>query len=35
MAPFFFEVTIEAMKFYESFFGYEFAFNKYDQVFAH
>lgn len=23
------------MKFYEEFFGYEFAFNKYDQVFAH
>ena len=23
------------MKFFESFFGYEFAFNKYDQIFAH
>lgn len=23
------------MKFFESFFGYEYAFNKYDQIFAH
>ena len=35
LAPFIFEITIESMKFFEEFFGYEFAFPKYDQVFAH
>ncbi len=35
MAPFVFEITIESMKFFESFFGYKYAFGKYDQVFAH
>lgn len=35
LAPFIFEITIESMKFFEKFFGYEFAFAKYDQVFAH
>jgi aminopeptidase N len=35
LAPFVFEVTLESMRFYEKFFGYPFAFKKYDQVFAH
>lgn len=35
LAPFIFEITIESMRFFESFFGYKFAFNKYDQIFAH
>ena len=35
MAPFVFEITIESMRFFESFFGYKYAFNKYDQIFAH
>lgn len=35
LAPFIFEITIESMKFFESFFGYKYAFNKYDQIFAH
>ncbi len=35
LAPFVFEITIESMKFFESFFGYNFAFNKYDQIFVH
>ncbi len=34
ISDFTFEVTIEAMKLYESFFGYNFAFNKYDQIFV-
>jgi aminopeptidase N len=29
-----FEITIEALKFYESFFGYKYPFNKYDQIFV-
>ena len=35
LAPFIFEITIESMRFFEEFFGYPFAFNKYDQIFAH
>lgn len=35
LAPFIFEITIESMRFFEEFFGYKFAFNKYDQIFAH
>jgi aminopeptidase N len=35
LAPFIFEITIESMRFFESFFGYKYAFNKYDQIFAH
>lgn len=35
LAPFVWEVTIEAMKFYEQYFGYPFSFNKYEQVFVH
>ena len=35
LAPFIFEITIESMKLFESFFGFNFAFNKYDQIFAH
>ncbi len=35
MAAFLFEITIQSMKFYESFFNYDFAFNKYDSVFVH
>jgi aminopeptidase N len=35
MADFVFEITIESMRFFEKFFGVDFAFNKYDQVFAH
>ena len=34
LAPFIFDVTIESLKFFESFFGVPYAFNKYDQVFA-
>ncbi len=34
IADFMFEVTVEAMKFYEEFFGYPYAFNIYDQVFC-
>ena len=26
---------MESMRFFESFFGYKYAFNKYDQIFAH
>jgi aminopeptidase N len=29
-----FEVTIESMKWYENFFGYQFPFSKYDQIFC-
>ncbi len=35
MADFIFEITIECMKFFEQFFGVEYPFAKYDQVFAH
>lgn len=35
LAPFIFEITIESMRFFEAFFGYKYAFNKYDQIFAH
>jgi aminopeptidase N len=34
-APFVFEIAIESMRFYEEFFGYNFAFDKYDQLFVH
>ncbi len=30
ISDFTFEVTVEAMKFYEKFFGYPYAFTKYD-----
>jgi aminopeptidase N len=35
LAPFIWEITTESMKFYESYFGYPFSFNKYEQVFVH
>lgn len=34
LSAFIFEVTIEAMKMYEGFFGVPYAFNKYDQIFC-
>jgi aminopeptidase N len=35
LAPFIFEMTVESLKFFESFFGVEYPFNKYDQIFVH
>lgn len=35
LAPFVFEITIESMRFFESFFNVPYPFNKYDQIFAH
>ena len=34
-APFVFEITITAMKFFEDYFNYPFSFAKYDQIFVH
>lgn len=35
LSAFIFDVTINSMKFYTSFFGFPFAFPKYDQVWVH
>jgi aminopeptidase N len=35
LAPYIEEVTVEAMDFFQKYFGYKYPFSKYDQVFAH